>query len=54
MKFTKNFRSCSKNSIEKQDGKFVAMVTKYLQTVNLNSTKSCLIASFSRGKEILK
>ena len=27
--------SCSKNSIEKQDGKFVGMVTKDLQTLNL-------------------
>ena len=34
-KFTRNFRSCSKNSIEKQDGRFVAMVTKDLQTLNL-------------------
>ena len=27
--------SCSKNLIEKQDGRFVAMVTKDLQTLNL-------------------
>ena len=27
--------SCSKNSIEKQDGRFVSMVTKDLQTLNL-------------------
>ena len=27
--------SCSKNSIEKQDGRFVAMVTKDLQILNL-------------------
>ena len=43
--------SCSKNSIEKQDGRFVAMVTKDLQTLNLKLTKSCLIASFSREKK---
>ena len=35
VKFTKNFRSCSKNCIKKQDGRFVAMVTKDLQTMNL-------------------
>ena len=35
VKFTRNFSSCSKNSIEKQDGRFVAMVTKDLQTWNL-------------------
>ena len=35
VKFTRNFRSCSKNSIEKQYGRFVAMVTKDLQTSNL-------------------
>ena len=29
------FRSCSKNWIEKRDGRFVAMVTKDLQTLNL-------------------
>ena len=39
-------------NVKKQDGRFVAMVPKERQT--LNSTKSCLIASFSRGKEILK
>ena len=27
--------SCSKNWIEKQDGRFVVMVTKDLQTLNL-------------------
>ena len=30
LKFSKNFRSCSKNWIKKQDGRFVAMTTKYL------------------------
>ena len=35
-----NFRSCSKNSIEKQDGRFVAMVTKDLQTLNLKFDQS--------------
>ena len=30
------------------------MVTKDLQTLNLNLTKSCLITSFSRGKEIIE
>ena len=31
VKFSRNFRSCSK----KQDGRFVAMVTKDFQTLNL-------------------
>ena len=35
VKFSRNFRSCSTNSIKKQDGRFVAMVTKDLQTLNL-------------------
>ena len=39
VKFTRNFRSCSKNSIEKQDGRFVAMITKDLQTLNLKFDK---------------
>ena len=34
VKFTKNFRSSSENCIEKQDGRFVAVVTKNLQTLN--------------------
>ena len=35
VKFTRNFRRCSKKSIAKQNGRFVAMVTKDLQTLNL-------------------
>ena len=35
MKFNRNFRSCSKKLNEKQDVRFVAMVTKDLQTLNL-------------------
>ena len=35
VKFARNFRSCSKNWIKKQDGRCVAMVTKGLQTLNL-------------------
>ena len=35
VKFNRNFRSCSKNWIEKQDGRFVAMVIKDLRTLNL-------------------
>ena len=35
-----------------QDGRFVVMVTKDLQTLNLKFDQ--VIASFSRGKEILK
>ena len=35
VKFTRNFRSCCKNLIKKQDGRFVAMATKDLQTLNL-------------------
>ena len=35
VKFTRNFRSYSKNLIKKQGGRFVAMATKDLQTLNL-------------------
>ena len=35
VKFSRNFRSCSKNCIKKKDGRFVAMVRKDLQTLNL-------------------
>ena len=37
VKFTRNFGSCSKNWIKEEDGRFVAMVTKDLQTVKLKS-----------------
>ena len=33
--FNRNLRNCSKNLIRKQDGRFVALATKYLQTLNL-------------------
>ena len=33
--FNRNLRSCSKNLIRKQDGRFVALATKDLQTLNL-------------------
>ena len=49
VKFGRNFRSCSKNWIKKQYGRFVAMATKDLQTLNLkfdqvmfNSLEACL------------
>ena len=42
LKFSGNFRSGFKNWIDR----FVAMVIKDLQTLNLESVKSCLTASF--------
>ena len=35
VKFSRSFRSCSKNWIIKQDGRFIAIATKDLQTLNL-------------------
>ena len=35
VKFNRNLRSCSKNLIRKQDGRFVTLATKDLQTLNL-------------------
>ena len=55
VKFTRNFRSCSKNSIEKQDGRCVAMVTKYLQTLNLKFGQvifNSLILMWERNFEV--
>ena len=54
-KFKRNFRSCSKNSIEKQDGRFVAMVTKDLQTLNLEFDQvmfNSLILTWERNFEV--
>ena len=51
----RNFRSCSKNRIEKQDGRFVAMVTKDLQTLNLKFDQimfNSLVLSWERNFEI--
>ena len=53
--FTRNFRRCSKNSIEKQDGRFVAMVTKALQTLNLKFDQvmfSSLVLAWERNFEV--
>ena len=55
VKFTRNFRSCSKNWIEKQDGRFVAMVTKYLQTLNLKFDQvkfNSLVLMWERNFEV--
>ena len=55
MKFARNFRSCSKNSIEKQDGRFVAMVTKDLQTLNLKFDQvvfNSLVLTWERNFEV--
>ena len=35
VKSNRNLRSCSRNLIRKQDGRFVALATKDLQTLNL-------------------
>ena len=55
VKFTRNFRSCSKNSIEKQDGRFVAMVTKDLQSLNLKFDQvmfNSLVLTWKRNFEV--
>ena len=55
VKFTRNFRSCSKNWIKKQDGKFVAMVTKDLQTFNLEFDQvmfNSLVLTWERSFEV--
>ena len=54
VKFTRNFRSCSKNSIEKQDGRFVAMVTKDLQTLNLKFDQVMFNSLVLTWEKILK
>ena len=35
VKFTRKVKSCSKNRIEKQDGRFVVMAARNLQTLNI-------------------
>ena len=55
VKFTRNFRSCSKNLIEKQDGRFVAMVTKDFQTLNLKFDQvifNSLVLTWERNFEV--
>ena len=55
VKFTRNFRSCSKNWIEKQDGRFVAMVAKDLQTLNLRFDQvmfNSLVLKWERNFEV--
>ena len=54
VKFTRNFRSSSKNSIEKQDGRFVAMVTKDLQTLNLKFDQVMFNSLVLTWEKILK
>ena len=55
VKFTRNFRSRPKNSTEKQDGRFVAMVTKDLQTLNLKFDQvmfNSLVLTWERNFEV--
>ena len=55
MKFTRNFTSCSKNGIKKQDGRFVAMVTKDHQTMNLKFDQvmfNSLVLTWERNFEV--
>ena len=54
-KFTGTFRSCSKHWIKKQNGRFVAMVTKDLQTLNLKFEEvmfNSLVLTWERNFEI--
>ena len=47
--------SCSKNSIEKQDGRFVALVTKDLATLNLKFEQvmfNNLVLTWERNFEV--
>ena len=55
VKFTRNFRSCSKNWFKMQDGRFVAMVTKDLQTLNLKFDQvmfNSLVLTWERNFEV--
>ena len=55
VKFTTNFRSCPKNCIEKQDGRFVAIVRKGLQTLNLKFDQvmfNSLVLTWGRNFEV--
>ena len=55
VKLTRNFRSCSKNWIKKQGGRFVAMVTKDLQTLNLKFDKvmfNSLVLTWERNFDV--
>ena len=55
VKFTRNVRSYSKSRIEKQDGKFVAMETKDLQTLNLKFDQvmfNSLVLTWERNFEV--
>ena len=55
MKFNRNFRSCSKKSNEKQDVRFVAMVTKDLQTLNLKFDQvmfNSLVLTWERNSKV--
>ena len=54
-KFTGNFRSCFKNSIATQDGRFVAIVTKDIQTLNLKFDQvmfNSLVPTWERNFEV--
>ena len=51
----RNFRSSSKNLIKKQDGRFVAMITKDLQTLNLKFDQvifNSLVLTWERNFEV--
>ena len=55
VKFTRNLKNCSKNRIKKQHGRFVAMVTKDLQTLNLKCDQvmfNSLVFTWERNFEV--
>ena len=55
VKSTGNFRTCSKNLIKKEDGRFVAMVTKDLRTLNLKFDQvmfNSLVLTWERNFEV--
>ena len=52
---SRNFRSCSKNWIEKENGRLVAIATKGLQTLNLKFDQvmfNSLIFTWERNFEV--
>ena len=56
VKFSRTFKSCSKNWIEKQNSRFVAMVTKDLQTLNLKFNQvmfNSLVFMWERNFEVM-
>ena len=55
VRFTRDFMSCSKNRIKKQNGRSVIMVTKDVQTLNLTFEQvmfNSLVLKWKRNFEV--